>query len=475
VAVLVAAVLFALLAGLQNLSPYMGERTPERGRPPSGGEMAKLMLLLEHAFKGAGLPGEAFGASAAASYAGLDHPADRLQGAIVTGAASGPEAALRWIEAMRRGAVGQDLILAANRSSDEPEPPEDPDWASVTDTDGAQTDDEAVRDAEALERLYTRGPGALDAEEAERLRDRYGWLGELALADQDRRAALMADAPWAVALVVFMIALLLVWGLAGLGMFIAAIVLLATRRLARRFVPPQPGGSVYLETFGVFLAGFALVQVLGFILASIMPQRAGGLAGLGLQWLLLVVVLWPVARGVSLGRWRRSVGLTAPRGVWREVGAGVAGYFAGVPLLVAGIGLTLGLNALASKLFGERAVVSENPVLELVQGADVLAILLLVSLATVWAPVAEEIVFRGALYRHVRARRGVVVSGLATALLFAFMHGYGPLMVGPLIALGFTFAMIREWRGSLIGPIVAHALHNTTAICATLLLVRAVG
>jgi membrane protease YdiL (CAAX protease family) len=78
-----------------------------------------------------------------------------------------------------------------------------------------------------------------------------------------------------------------------------------------------------------------------------------------------------------------------------------------VPLLVAGIGLTLGLNALASKLFGERAVVSENPVLELVQGADVLAILLLVSLATVWAPVAEEIVFRGALYRHVRARRGV--------------------------------------------------------------------
>jgi membrane protease YdiL (CAAX protease family) len=28
--------------------------------------------------------------------------------------------------------------------------------------------------------------------------------------------------------------------------------------------------------------------------------------------------------------------------------------------------------------------------------------------------------------------------------------------------LGFGFAMMREWRGSLIAPMVAHFLHNAT-------------
>ena len=40
------------------------------------------------------------------------------------------------------------------------------------------------------------------------------------------------------------------------------------------------------------------------------------------------------------------------------------------------------------------------------------------------------------------------------------MHGYEFLMLAPVMALGFTFALMREWRGSLIAPMTAHFVHN---------------
>jgi membrane protease YdiL (CAAX protease family) len=38
------------------------------------------------------------------------------------------------------------------------------------------------------------------------------------------------------------------------------------------------------------------------------------------------------------------------------------------------------------------------------------------------------------------------------------------MLLGPVLALGFNFALMREWRDSLVGPIAAHALHNGTVL-----------
>jgi membrane protease YdiL (CAAX protease family) len=38
------------------------------------------------------------------------------------------------------------------------------------------------------------------------------------------------------------------------------------------------------------------------------------------------------------------------------------------------------------------------------------------------------------------------------------------------MALGFNFALMRIWRGSLIAPMVAHALHNTVLVTMLLLI-----
>ena len=45
-------------------------------------------------------------------------------------------------------------------------------------------------------------------------------------------------------------------------------------------------------------------------------------------------------------------------------------------------------------------------------------------------------------------------------------------MVAPLISLGFMFAFMREWRGSLIAPITAHFIHNFSLITFMIIFVQ---
>lgn len=58
----------------------------------------------------------------------------------------------------------------------------------------------------------------------------------------------------------------------------------------------------------------------------------------------------------------------------------------------------------------------------------------------------------------------MVGAAFFTALLFGVMHGYAFYALAPVISIGLIFSFIREWRGSIIGPVVAHALHNATTL-----------
>ena len=84
-------------------------------------------------------------------------------------------------------------------------------------------------------------------------------------------------------------------------------------------------------------------------------------------------------------------------------------------------------------------------------------------LAVIGAPIMEEIVFRGLLYRHLReaTRRwgrsaSVIVSALITSFVFAVIHPQGPLLVPVLMSIALAFTFAREWRGTLIGSMTAH-------------------
>ncbi len=87
------------------------------------------------------------------------------------------------------------------------------------------------------------------------------------------------------------------------------------------------------------------------------------------------------------------------------------------------------------------------------------------------APVVEEVVFRGMLYRAVRQRWLTPPALLASGLVFAGAH-FEPTTLLPLVFVGMLFAWAYERSGSIWGSIVPHAGLNLLTLIAVLARVR---
>ncbi|MBS0187900.1 MAG: CPBP family intramembrane metalloprotease [Planctomycetes bacterium] len=342
--------------------------------------------------------------------------------------------------------------------------------------------DAARQDIATLRKIYAGDRATLSEDERSRLATRHGWFGELALTfgedDQSpQRTALLAGGGALIGGVLFVITAALVAVCGGFGCFVAMIVLMSTGKIRRNFAPPSPGGSFGWEVLAAFLVAFLGFKIVASVLVTLLagdhPPPWFPKVVLGGQLLVAVAVLFPLLRGVRFDQYRRLVGWTADRGVMREVMAGVFGYFAGLPVIFAALMFSLALNFLLHWWKGVEPEQPENPILEIAGRGDALLLTLLFVLATVWAPIVEETVFRGSVYRAMRARVGVLLAAAGSALIFGFMHGYPVQLLGPVIGIGFVFALMREWRGSIIGPMVAHFLNNATILVMVFLILTA--
>jgi len=78
------------------------------------------------------------------------------------------------------------------------------------------------------------------------------------------------------------------------------------------------------------------------------------------------------------------------------------------------------------------------------------------------APLAEEIFFRGFLYRILRGRLGLWPAVVINGSLFGAVHlaSGGPLAVAVIAPLGFLLCLVYERSGSLYPCIALHALNN---------------
>ena len=87
--------------------------------------------------------------------------------------------------------------------------------------------------------------------------------------------------------------------------------------------------------------------------------------------------------------------------------------------------------------------------------------------AVVLAPVAEELVFRGLLFRYARGRLPRWGALLLPAALWAALHGLTAF--APLLAMGVVLELAYERTGNLAVPMGAHALFNLNTILVLLL------
>lgn len=87
----------------------------------------------------------------------------------------------------------------------------------------------------------------------------------------------------------------------------------------------------------------------------------------------------------------------------------------------------------------------------------------MILLATVAAPVTEELIFRAGIFRYARTRFPRWVALLVPALLFASLHG-NLASFAPLTMLGIIFSLAYERTGSIAVPMIAHGLFNLNTI-----------
>ncbi len=323
---------------------------------------------------------------------------------------------------------------------------------------------EELADLDILEQIYEGR--TISSADRKRLLDRHEWFGELAISHNTSRSSPAYQAPRSsgqklIVFVMLLILLALLVGAGALGVCIFAITQLAGGKIRPRFkaFPNAAETPMLSETIALFLAIFAIT---GLFTVFLIKEHKIDIS----VFTLLPLTLCPLIPLLFGGGWRRYkqlTGLHRGEGVFKEIGCGLLGYLAGLPLVVIGFVVSI-------VFFLLFPIEAEHPVMDPISGAGPLGILLLVLMLTVWAPLVEETLFRGVFYSHCRRWMAWPVAGIITGIVFAAIHPQWIWFVPGLASIGLVFAMIREWRGSLIGSIAAHALHNGTIACILVIL-----
>jgi membrane protease YdiL (CAAX protease family) len=233
--------------------------------------------------------------------------------------------------------------------------------------------------------------------------------------------------------------------------------------------PPWPGklGVIVLIRGG---AAAALVIVVLLFMSGVFGSW------FDLDHPILEAITWPLMYVPLLLLVQRF--LLAPAGIGfgdalglRVVpGAGGRAVMIGVALVAAGAlfttiitlgGSRLHLTSHWSEWFDEELAFGDTP-----------AVVASLAGAVVFAPLFEEIVFRGILFATLRRGMGPRLAIVTSGVVFAFAHGYGALGFVDVLWSGVLWACAFERTGSVLPGMMAHALTNLMVSITVLTLLR---
>jgi membrane protease YdiL (CAAX protease family) len=133
--------------------------------------------------------------------------------------------------------------------------------------------------------------------------------------------------------------------------------------------------------------------------------------------------------------------------------------------------VTYAVNAIFVLTFGDGEAVEQQVLDIALSGGAATALAIL--LAVVLAPVTEEIVFRGVLLRALAAKVGMWPAAILSSAVFAVIHFEvlfsQPLALVGLFTVGLLLAIAYHRTGSLLVPMVGHAVFNGVSVGLALL------
>ena len=276
----------------------------------------------------------------------------------------------------------------------------------------------------------------------------YRRAGDVARADA-LRESLGRAAGWAVVTLGAVLATLICSNIGGLVVLI--VYFYRRLRLPSR---PAPTESPFVYDPLLWALVIFLLTMLNAPVLEIMLRDFGVNAS---NAIYLLAMLLPLMYLASLQRESGALGQIRWFGGawWKQVGAGLAGYAAYMPFLSVLFALTLlvmpALPAEQTHPLGERAAASRTA----------LQWLWLFAQAAVLAPIIEEFMFRGVLFKVLWQRTGRVwLSAFVSGYLFAVIHPQFLSGVFQITVLGTILALIYAHTRSLLPCILIHALNN---------------
>lgn len=315
---------------------------------------------------------------------------------------------------------------------------------------------------------------SLTDKDKDKLKDELSWYARLALnpklkPDVSERQQLINEARETAMLLLGSV----LGGFCSCGMgligVIVFLVILGNQNLSLRLSSTPNRGAIYAETFLIWLILFWSLQIL---VLPFLAKQGISVTLLRVSGFLfsLLALYWPVIRGVQWSTIRQEIGLHSGDNVAIEFLWGIAVWAMNLPLLVLGflvMWVLMNIQGIVPGGGGNGEGMPAHPIFYELADGQLSTILQMLFLASVMAPLIEETMFRGVLYRHLRESTGpwgrassVLFSALFNGLIFAWIHPQGALGVPVLVMLAFGFSIAREWRGSLIAPMVAHGIHN---------------
>ena len=220
-----------------------------------------------------------------------------------------------------------------------------------------------------------------------------------------------------------------------------------------------------LDAIAGIAAYFGGQLVIGIVLAVALILGGADATELDAGSMLLLAMVAQIA-GIGLA----LVYLRARRRLsWRLLGPVRPGWLTVALGLALGLGATVAgyaVNMVLALLFDPQDPVEQQLIQDMLAGGrpTVLAIII----AVVLAPLFEELLFRGMLFQSLRRRVGMWPAALLSSAAFTIIHveiiASQPLALAGLFALGVVFAWGFHRTGSLLVPIIAHAMFNGIAL-----------
>ncbi len=241
-----------------------------------------------------------------------------------------------------------------------------------------------------------------------------------------------------------------IWGLGILGL---AFVPVALRCLVNAFRTKKRGySSGWSPSLGITIfllatlawIGFTMVLEFGISLLPGLHPVAAILLDTAARILPSVIALGLLFTKIS--HIPRSIGLNG---------------HVHPPVIIGLFSLLIVIDQILRRVLG--GFVSEDPTGGLSYAdSGIFGLVFVIVSACLVAPLVEEILYRGILFRSLANRTGVLAAAALSSLVFATLHFYDAYGLASVATFGFICALLYQSTGSLVDVVVLHMLYNTS-------------